>query len=92
MPEVIDNDFKVCSDCFTVIGTGDYTSFDYYYSDQESAERIANIDASIGAIQADTGYIYPGDSEHDESFGIFRCPCCGDDDAGARHHCVILSK
>ncbi len=86
MATLLDDNFMVCTDCYIIIGTGDATSFDYYYGD-DADHRLGEVTAAIEAVD---GHIYPGDSDKDHEFSHWPCECCGTGLAGTRHHCVTL--
>lgn len=87
MAEVIDDNFMVCTDCLMVIANADYSGLDYYYSEEEAAQRKEAIDDGIAHTK---GHICVGDSEKDNDFSSSWCDCCHTPLAGPRHHCVVL--
>jgi len=89
MSKVIDDSFMVCADCYCIVGSGDASAFDYWYSEEEADRRLHEVEECIASIQ---GIIYPGDFIKDEEFSRDDCDCCGIDLAGARHHCIILEE
>jgi hypothetical protein len=87
MAKILDDDFMVCADCIQAIANDDYSSLDYYYNEQEAADRMAAIKAGM---EASGGYIATGNSDFDAEFSRRPCDCCGSSLAGSRHHCVVL--
>lgn len=76
----------VCEDCFTVIGSEDLTSFDYWYSPDESARRVEKVTKAVASMP---GYLYAGDPDEDIEFSCTPCECCGNSEAGAHRHCLM---
>ena len=85
MASVID-EIYVCGDCYTLIGSGDESSFDYYYGDG-AEKRLADVWAAIEALP---GHACAGDGEKDQEFSWSSCDCCGEHLGGSRHNVVIL--
>jgi hypothetical protein len=79
-----------CEDCFCVLGLGDATSLDYWYSPERAAERLAEIErAADTLIASEGGYLSARDGESDtiESCGICgREPCPGEETMRALAH------
>lgn len=88
MATIIDEDYRVCADCYHVITNGDYTYLDYHYNEKDAAKRVKEINKGIANAG---GHICAGDSDKDDEFAKRPCDCCGSKLHGARYHCVVLS-
>ena len=91
MATLIDK-YMVCQDCFLIIATGDATSLDYHYSEDEADQRLADIEAGIDALVDGHDWIGPGDSEAAIEFSRSACDCCDETLAGSRHEVIVLGK
>jgi hypothetical protein len=79
----------VCEDCYILIGTGDATSFDYYYGERAD-ERLAEVEGAIDKLAELYGYLTVG-SEESLEFSHLPCDCCKSHLAGSRHHVIALN-
>tara|TARA_Y100001973_G_C5172442_1_gene319898 strand:- start:1156 stop:1431 length:276 start_codon:yes stop_codon:yes gene_type:complete len=81
----------VCYDCH-IYSTGDLSPFDYYYSEEESEQRIADIEKAMDEIQEEhpNSWITAGNKIDD--FSIHFCRCCGSDLAGERFELLITTN
>ncbi|WMC09545.1 hypothetical protein PU634_10495 [Oceanimonas pelagia] len=81
-------DIYVCVDCLMAIANNDYSGLDYHYGPEEAERRMEEINAGL----AELGWVSLGDQDLDKEFDNQPCDCCGDIDAGARHHCYVEEK
>ena len=79
---------KACGDCFTY-ASGDLSSFDYYYSEEEAEKTIAHIEECTTELCEEHGYMTTGDSL---GFSNSRCECCHDHLAGDRHDLIFINN
>ena len=81
----------VCGDCHTY-STGDLSSFDYYYTEEESEQRIADIEKSMDELLEEhpNSWITAGDKIDD--FSIHSCRCCGSQLHGERYELLITTN
>ena len=87
MPTEIDR-IWVCEDCQSVIGSGDRSGLDYWYSPEEAENRAREIDAGIEAFAP--AYLFMSDG-YDE-FSRSPCECCGSTEAGTRHEAIVFGE
>jgi hypothetical protein len=85
--EVLDDNLMVCSDCMQMIANGDVSGLDYHYTEKQAARRLVEINEGMAA---QGGQVVCGDVDNFDEFSGRPCGCCGDNLAGARHHCVVL--
>ena len=71
--------YHLCPDCTQIAVNGDATVLDYYYSPDEAAQRLRDIEAGLDALPP---IAYTG--EYD-TFSRISCDCCGTPLAGERH-------
>lgn len=95
MAKVLNDNLMVCADCYTLIGTGDSSSFDYDYDPDDAETRLKECSEGIAAACGcraghPRAVLYAGDAEKDKEFSRERCDCCGTRLAGSRHHCIVL--
>tara|TARA_R100000988_G_scaffold103689_1_gene84174 strand:- start:2510 stop:2794 length:285 start_codon:yes stop_codon:yes gene_type:complete len=86
---VVNDDFRVCSECLFVIVYGEVEGLENYHDNP--ADRLESIESGIEASTPDGGSIHAGNSEKDETFSWSGCECCNSGLGGSRHHCVILA-
>ena len=79
---------KACGDCFTY-ASGDLSSFDYYYSEEEAEKRIERIEERTTELCEEHGYMTQGDSL---GFSNSSCRCCGSSLAGNRHELIFINN
>jgi len=78
---------EACSDCFTY-ASGDLSSFDYYYSEEEAEKLISHIEERTTELCEELGYMTTGDSR---GFSNSRCECCNSHLAGDRHELIFIN-
>ena len=79
--------YKVCDDCIMAIANNDFTGLDYYYSEEESRQRMEEIEQGMEELGPN---IVCTDEEPDD-FCISSCDCCKTQLAGKRHHVTDIS-
>mgnify|MGYP003132199530 CR=1 FL=1 len=79
---------EACSDCY-IYASGDLSSFDYYYSEEEAEKRIAHIEECTTELCEEHGYMTTGESL---GFSNWSCECCHSHLAGDRHELVFISE
>lgn len=84
----------VCVDCYQFAVTGDATSLDYHYGEEEAQDRLNGIEEGLARLTfnaneravnlvADHGYM--------EDFSTRQCECCGEKLAGQRYKLLALA-
>lgn len=74
-------DLSLCEDCHAYEQTGDATSFDAWYDEEQANDRLLQV--SLGLEQLGT-VVYAGEAFDDE-FASFPCDCCGSGLGGRRY-------
>ena len=77
-----------CTDCYTY-ATGDTSSFDYYYDEEEAENIINHIEEYTTELCDEYGYMTIGDSL---GFSPSACRCCGSSLAGDRHELIFIDN
>ena len=81
----------VCGDCYTH-STGDLSSFDYYYSEEDSEQRIADIEKSINELLEEHPHSWITPGEKIDDFSRQSCRCCGSHLAGERFELLVTTN
>lgn len=79
---------EACADCF-IYASGDLSSFDYYYNEEEAEKRIARIEECTAELCNEHGYMTTGDTL---GFSNSSCRCCGSSLAGDRHELIFINN
>jgi len=93
--QIIQDDLWFCYDCYIMAETGNTSSFDYYYSPSEAANRIREIERELSLYEKEGHIVSNNDSETGEGIEEFSrrvCDCCGTGLAGGRHRMALLGK
>lgn len=98
MIEIHDDCVMACTDCYTLVATGDATFLDEYYSPKKANRRLKEIENAISTLQSVEGtsfsrlYLEIGDEERNEEFSWSSCDVCGTSLGGSRYHMVVLGE
>lgn len=88
MAKIVDDDFRVCSDCLQIIANDDPTGLNYWYTEQEAYDRLHEIESGL---ERAGGYVYyTGDESVDDEFSRAACDCCRTTLHGSRHLCIVM--
>jgi hypothetical protein len=77
----------VCEDCIPIIAYGDSTHLDYHLNEEDSAERLKEIEEAMEGRD-----ITVGEDEDEDEFSIDPCGCCGTHLHGKRFECFEMEK
>jgi hypothetical protein len=95
MVKVLQDDLWFCYDCYTIVETGDASSFDYYLSPSEAADRVKEIERELLLFEKEGHLVSDNDSETGEGIEEFSrrvCDCCGTGLAGRRYRMALLGR